>query len=61
MQLSSLLGIVLVSAMCFALGASLGPPTTAGTLVQSAKAAGEVLLTVSEQSTCQALHVEANQ
>ena len=48
MQISSLLGIVLIGALCFELGASSRPPTAAGVLVQCARAAERLLLTVSE-------------
>ena len=55
MQLSLLLGIVLIGALCFALGASLAPPP-----VQFSGAAESMLITVSEQRACQALRVEAD-
>ena len=48
MQLSLLLGIVLVGTLCFALGASLAPPTVAGEPAQFAGAAERVLLTISK-------------
>ena len=48
MQRSSLLGIVIVGALCFALGASSAPPTAADAPAQFAGAAESVLLTVSE-------------
>ena len=60
MQLSSVLGIVPVNALCFALGASLGPLTAAGAPAQSAGAAEQVLLTASEQRARQAFCVEAD-
>ena len=49
MQLPSLLGIVIVGALCFVLGASLTPPTVAGAPAQFAGAAEQVLLTFSKQ------------
>ena len=60
MQLSSLLGIVLVGALCFGLGASSGPPTPAGAPAQSARAAERVLLNVSEQRARQALYTKTD-
>ena len=48
MQLSSLLGVALVGALCFVLGASLGPLTATGAQAQSAGAAERVLVIVSE-------------
>ena len=49
MQLSLLSSIVLVGALCFALGASLAPPTVADAPAQFAGAEERVLLTVSNQ------------
>ena len=48
MQVSSLLAITLIGALCFALGASLAPPTVVGALLQFAGAAERVLLTILE-------------
>ena len=48
MQLSLLLGTVLVGALCFALGASLALPTVAGVLLQFAGAAERVSFTILE-------------
>ena len=61
MQLYSLLGILLVSALCFALGASFGPPTATSAPAQSAGAAERVSPIVLEERACQALCVEADQ
>ena len=60
MQFSSLLGIVLVGTLCFALGASSGPPTVASAPAQFAGAADRVSLTVSKQMACQALRMKAD-
>ena len=60
MQLSSLLGIILVGALCFALGASLGPPIAAGASSQFVGSAEQMSLTVSEKRACQALCLEAD-
>ena len=48
MQLSSLLGIVLFSVLCFALGASSAPQTVVVAPAQFLGAAERVSLTVSE-------------
>ena len=60
MQVSSLLAIVVVGALCFALGASLAPLTVAVAQAQFVGAAERVSLTVLEQSAIQALHVEVD-
>ena len=60
MQLSLMLGIVLIGALCFALGASLRPPTVAGAPAQSVRATKLALLTVFEQKVLQALCVEVD-
>jgi hypothetical protein len=60
MQLSSLLGVVLVGALYFALDAFSGPSTALGAPAQSAGVVERVLLTVSEQRAHQALRVEAD-
>ena len=60
MQLSLLVGIVLIGALCFVLGASSGLLKVAGAPAQSVAAAEQVLLPVLGQRACQVLCVEAD-